>query len=188
MSQNKTERTAYKQSPSENNWSTKREEWRQRDLQNVIPNSFKEKEKNCSEITRIALTKREDIEAFCPHTTMPEYACFLQSDLKLLLHCKLWFHILYMLIWCLNLMLLVDKDAFGPFSLHIFQIWSLVLEFSSLTKRCFYPLVQSPFLIVADCIPDQFFVFRSVCPLFWMLFAGMWNIMTFLNFVTYSCL
>jgi len=76
VSQNKTERPANKQSPSENNWSTKREEWRQRDLQNVIPNSFKEKEKNCSQITRIALTKREDIEAFCPHTTKPEYACY----------------------------------------------------------------------------------------------------------------
>ena len=76
MSQNKTEIPAYKQSPSENNWSAKREEWRHRDLQNVIPNSFEEKEKNCFEITRIALTKREDIEAFCPHTTMPEYAYF----------------------------------------------------------------------------------------------------------------
>ena len=140
---------------------------------------LKEKEKNCSEITRIALTKREDVEAdsaVCPHTMVPEYACFS----TMLLHCKLWFYILYILIWCINLMLLVDKDAFGPFSLHIFQIWSLVLEFfsltkrymvlsfcifqiwslvlklSSLTKRCLYPLVQSPFLIVADCIPDEF--------------------------------
>ena len=108
---------------------------------------------------RIALTKKEDAEAdsaACPHTTMPEYACILQSDLKLLLHCKLWFYILYVLIWCLNLMLLVNKDVFGPVPLHIFQIWSLVLEFSSFTKRCWYPLVQSPFLIVANCIPDQF--------------------------------
>ena len=162
--QNKTERPAYKQSPSENNWSTKREEWRHRDLPNIIPNSFKEKEKSRSEITLIALAKGEDVEAdsaVCPHTTMPEYAFFLQSDLKLLLHCKLWFYDLYILIWCINLMLLVDKDAFGPFSLHIFQIWSLVLEFSSLTKRCFYPIVQSPFLIVADCIPDQFCLLLS---------------------------
>ena len=67
VSQNKTEMPAYEQSPSENNWSAKREEWRQRDLQNIIPNSFEEKEKNCSKITRIALTKREDVEAVCPH-------------------------------------------------------------------------------------------------------------------------
>ena len=107
--QNKTDMPAYKQSLSENNWSTKREEWRHRDLQNIIQNSFKEKE------------KREYVEAdfaVCPHTTMPEYAFFSKEWFEVVV--ALQTLILYSLY--IDIMLLADKDAFGPFSLHIFQI------------------------------------------------------------------